>query len=119
MQIPQDLEKFRGDYSRRLLSRSKRRTRSTRRDEFPRTTGCIALAILRPEAALIVSKQIVEAGDFAAGLPLIEDVAPDAVARGVDDPEVAGSVFAGIEVFDGGASAWKLPVFRSRRWMSW
>jgi hypothetical protein len=55
------------------------------------------------EVALIVLKQFVEAGGLAGGVPLIEDVALDAVAWGVDDPEVAGRgfAFAGIEVFDG------------------
>ncbi len=55
------------------------------------------------EVSTVVSKQVVEAGGLAAGVPLVEDVALKAGARRVDDPEVAGGglAFAGVEVFDG------------------
>ena len=55
------------------------------------------------QIALIAWEQVVEAGGFAAGVPLIEDVSLDAVARGVDDPEVAGGAFslAGVLIADG------------------
>lgn len=66
--------------------------------------GVIAGVGVGLQEALIVSKQVVEAGGLAAGVPLIEDVALDSVTRGVDDPEVARGAFAsaGVEVFDGG-----------------
>ncbi len=41
------------------------------------------------QEALVVSKQGVEAGCLAAGVPPVEDVAFESVSRGVDDPEVS------------------------------
>jgi len=65
----------------------------------PRVVAGIGVGL---QEALVIPYQLVEAGGLAAGVPLIEDVALDAVARGVDDPEVAGGgfTFAGAEVFD-------------------
>ena len=50
------------------------------------------------------AEEVVEAGGFAAGVPLIEYISLDAVARGVDDPEESGGAFAfaGVLIADGG-----------------
>jgi hypothetical protein len=73
----------------------------------PRWVGGIGVGL---EATLIVFEQFVEAGGFAAGVPLIEDVALDAVARGVDDPEVEVLPLPGSRYLTGVSSAWRLPV---------
>lgn len=67
----------------------------------PRVVAGIGVGL---QEALVISYQLVEAGGLAAGVPLIKNVALDAIARGVDDPEVAGGgfAFAGTEVFDRG-----------------
>ncbi len=46
-----------------------------------------------------VLRQVVKTGGLAARAPLMEDVAPDAVARRVDHPEISGGAFpvAGFE----------------------
>lgn len=68
---------------------------------YPRVVAGVGVGL---QKSLVVSKQIVEAGGLATGVPLVEDVALDSVSRGVDDPEVSGGAFspAGVEVFDRG-----------------
>ena len=56
------------------------------------------------QEALVITQQVVKTGGLATGMPLIEDIALDSVARGMDHPEVSGGAFAsaGIEVADRG-----------------
>ena len=55
------------------------------------------------QEALVITQQVVKAGGLATGMPLIEDVPLDPIARSVDDPQITGGclALAGIEIADG------------------
>ena len=66
--------------------------------------GVVASVGIGLQEPLVIAQQVVKTGGLATGVPLIEDIALDAVARGVNHPEETGGTFAlaGVEIADGG-----------------